>query len=95
MSLSADRKLQLHLIDSSSDLSSSRIAHWKLNEDAADKIVLDDDASNHDGLTQTSNTTDLTETGKVGKALNLAKVGNDAVVITNDDDELSFGDGTN
>ena len=89
-SLNNDRKLQLHLADSSADLSSLRIAHWLLNEDAADKNVLDEDATSHDGLTQTDNTADLTATGKVGKCLDLN--GADAVVITNDNDELSFGD---
>jgi len=92
-SLNNDRKLQLHLSDSGYDLTSNRIAHWKLNEDAANKTVLDDDATSHDGLTQTNNTGVLTATGIVGKCLDFG--GADCVVITNDHDELSFGDSTN
>ncbi len=93
--LTNERKLQLHLVDSSSNLESARIAQWKLNEDAATKTVLDTDATSHDGLTQTSNTEDLTETGKIGKSLNFGKVGTDAVVITNDSAEFSFIEGVN
>ncbi len=92
LSLTAERKLQLHLMDSGSTLASARIAHWKLNEDAANKIVLDEDASSHDGLTQTDNTEDLTATGKINACLNFG--GSDLVIITDDDDELSFGDST-
>ena len=94
-SLTNERKLQLHLADTSGSLTSLRIAHWLLNEDTADKIVLDEDATSHDGLTQTDNTSVLTAAGataNTGKSFDLG--GADAVVITNDNDELSFGDGS-
>ena len=94
LSLTNDRKPQVHLSDSSASLESSRVAQWKLNEDAADKNILDDTANNHDGATQTSNTADLTETGQLNAAINFGKVGDDAVVITNDHADLSFGDGS-
>ena len=91
-SLTADRKLQLHLADSSDDLTSLRIAHWKLNENAPNQTVLDDDPTSHDGLTETANTTDLSTTGKNGTCFDFG--GTDCVIITNDHDELSFGDGS-
>ncbi len=91
-SLDNAQKLQLHLVDSSTNFEAIRIAQWKLNEDAASKTVLDEDATSHDGLTQVDNTADLTATGKINKCLDFG--GADAVVITNDHDELSFGDGS-
>lgn len=92
--VSENLKLQLHLADTSSNLSDDRVAQWKLNEDAANKTVLDDTTNNHDGLTQTSNTEDLTATGKTNMTPCLDFGGSDAVVITSDDDALSFGNGT-
>ncbi len=89
-SLSSEKKLQLHLADTQADLSGDRVAQWKLNEAAADKIVLDDTANNHDGLTQTDNTTVLSETGKIETCLNFGAA--DAVVITSDAATLSFDD---
>lgn len=91
-SLSKDRELQLHLADTSVDLSANTVAHWKLNEDAATKTVLDDTANNHDGATQVDNTADLTATGKISKCLNFG--GTDAVVLDADSADHSFGNGT-
>ena len=92
LSLSNDRKLQLHLVDSSAALTALRIAQWKLNEAAADKIVLDTDASSHDGTSTVSDTTDISETGIISTCFNFA--GSESVIITVADSELSFGDGS-
>lgn len=78
---------------SSSDLESVRIAHWKLNEDAANTTILDDDATSHDGTTLSANTEDVTATGKVSKCIDIDFTS--YIRITNDHDELSFGNGTN
>ena len=40
LSLSNDRKLQLHLADTTADLSDDVVAQWKLNDDAADTNVI-------------------------------------------------------
>lgn len=90
LSLSNNSKVQLQLADTSAGLASDRIAQWALNDDAADKIVLDEDATSHDGLTQISNTDVLSATGKINTALDFGGV--DEVIITADNDELSFDD---
>lgn len=91
-SLSADRKLQLHLADSGTNLEGDRVAQWFLNDDAADKAVDDAVASvPHDGLLQVSNSADRTATGKINACFDFGGV--ESVVITNDHNELSFGDG--
>lgn len=90
--LSPANILRLDLNDVSTDINSDRVAQWKLNDDAADKIVADA-VGTHPGKTQTSDTTDLTETGIINACLNLRKVGFDAVVLDADSALLSF-DGT-
>ena len=40
LSLTNERKLQLHLADTSADLSGDVVAHWKLNDDAADTNLI-------------------------------------------------------
>lgn len=91
-SLDKERKLQLHLADTQADLSSDRVAQWKLNEAASNKTVLDDTANNHDGATQTDDTVDLSATGKIDKCLDFG--GADAVVLDADADALSFTNDT-
>jgi hypothetical protein len=93
LSLSADRKLQLHLGDTSANLSSNRVAQWFLNDDAANTAVDDNVASvPHDGVAS-SNTEDLTATGKINACFDFG--GTDYVEI-NDHAALSFDDsGTN
>jgi len=88
-----DRKLQLNLVDSGYDLTTNRVAHWKLNETAANNTILDDDATSHDGLTQVDTCDNLTATGVTDTCIDFG--GTDSIVITNDHDELSFGDSTN
>lgn len=90
-SLTNDRKLQLHLADSSSDLTGDTIAHWKLNDDAANTAVDDDIAVvPHDGVAS-ANTDTFNDTGKVGGCLNF---GGDKHVEVGDHAALSFGNGT-
>ncbi len=93
LSLTNDRKLQLDLADTSVDLSANRIAQWKLNEDAANKTILDEDATSHDGLLQVSDSEVRTATGKINACIDFA--GAESIVITSDHDELSFIEGTN
>ncbi len=92
--LDASNKVQFQLADSSLSIVPSTVAHWLLNDDAATKTILDNTANNHDGLLQTSNSDALTAAGKVNAAIDLAAVGTDAIIITNDSDDLSFGNGT-
>ena len=54
--------------------------------------MLDESATSHDGLTQVNNTAVISETGIINTCLNFG--GADAVVITNDHAELSFGNST-
>lgn len=88
--LSDEDKLQLHLADSSLDLSGSRIAQWKLNDDAANQNVLDDTANNNDGTTATNNTEDINAVsiGNLDSCLDIGGV--DYITITDDNDLLSF-----
>lgn len=90
--LDAQRKLQLYLCDDSISISTDTTAQWKLNENAADKVILDTTANNHDGLTQVANTSALTAAGKISTCLNMG--GTDAVVVTNDSDDFSFEETT-
>jgi hypothetical protein len=90
-SLSNERKLQLHLADTSANLEANRVAQWKLNDTDADKVV--DDAVGvvpHTGALTPSNCADITTTGKIGACFDFG--GAEAVEIT-DHAALSFGDG--
>lgn len=87
LSLDSARKLQLHLCDDSIDLTGSRVAQWYLNDDAANTAV-DDIGGSHDGVA-TSNTEDLTTTGKINACFDLSRT--DCVEI-NDNAALSFDD---
>jgi hypothetical protein len=89
LSLNADRKLQLHLCDESANLTSNLVAHWYLNDDAANTAVDDAVAAvPHDGVAS-SNTEDITTTGKVNDCFDFA--GTETVYIT-DHAALSFDD---
>jgi hypothetical protein len=90
-SLNSQQKLQLHLADTSGNLDANRIAQWKLNDDAATKVVLDDTANNHDMTTETDNTEDLTATGKVNACLNFA--GADTAILDADHADFTFVEG--
>lgn len=91
LSLSNDRKLQLHLGDTSSNIASDRVAQWKLNDDAASTAVDDIVAVvPHDGVLTPSNTEDITTTGKINACFDFG--GAEAVEIA-DHAALSFGDG--
>jgi hypothetical protein len=93
-SLDINRKLQLHLSDTSANLESDRVAQWFLNDDAANTAVDDNVASiPHDGVLTPSNTEDVTATGKINACFDFG--GAEAVEIS-DHNELSFDDsGTN
>ena len=88
-SLTNERKLQLQLADTSSDLSSDAVSQWKLNDDASNTVVVDTIALQN-GVA-TSNTDTLTATGQLDKALDFA--GTDAVTVV-DNAAYSFGNGS-
>ena len=92
LSLDPDLKLQLDLCDDSKALDASIVAHWKLNENAANTEVHDDTAAGaypdpHDGVS-TANTSVLHISGKVGSGC-FDLDGQYAVEVA-DSDELSF-----
>ncbi len=68
------------------------VAHWLMNDDAANQTVLDDDGGTHNGSVSISNTEDLQETGIVNGSLNFGGV--DAVEIT-DHGDFTFIEGVN
>ncbi|KKL21835.1 hypothetical protein LCGC14_2441470, partial [marine sediment metagenome] len=96
--LDENRKLQLHLSDTSTNLASDRVAQWKLNETAANTEVHDDVAVGvypdpHDGIS-TANAATLTATGKTNMTPCFDFDGQYAVEVA-DAAALSFGDATN
>lgn len=88
--LNSDRKLQFHLCDDSKDLGTARVAHWKMNENAASTAV-DDDVSvvPHDGVA-TANTNVLHATGKTGTGC--FDLDTQYAVVVGDHAALSFDD---
>jgi len=88
-SLTNDRKLQLHLADTSTTLESNRVAQWFLNDNAANTAV--DDAVAfvpHDGVA-TANTSTLNATGQINDCFDFD--GQYAVEVA-DHAALSFDD---
>lgn len=90
LSLSNDRKLQLHLSDVSANLSGDRVAQWFLNDTDADQVV-DDNVGAHVGALTPSNCNDITTTGKINTCFDFG--GSEAVEVA-DNAALSFGNGT-
>lgn len=93
--INEDKKLIFRLSDDSTSLSADRVAHWKLNETAANTEVHDDTTAGaypdpHDG-TSSANMNTLTATGKVSTCLDAGGV---AYVSVADHAELSFGNAT-
>ncbi len=78
-----------------SDLSANLVAHWKMDDNAANTAV-DDDVGvvPHDGVAEDNTSTYSTadESGTANKAFNLN--GTDEFVTVTDHAALSFGDGT-
>ena len=65
---------------SSSDFESAGlIGHWKMNDDAATKIVLDSSDSSNGGVSK-QNTDDLSVAGKVDGALDFSTLGDEVLV---------------
>ncbi|KKL67035.1 hypothetical protein LCGC14_2139010, partial [marine sediment metagenome] len=89
-SLTNDRKLQLHLSDSSSNLEADRISQWKLNEDAANTSVVD--AVGLQNGVSTVNTSTLAATGQLSGAFDMDT---QYAVEVNDNAAYSFGDAVN
>lgn len=88
-SLSNEQKLQLHLIDTSSNLSGNVVSQWKLNDDAANTSVVDAIALQN-GVAS-ANTSTMTATGQIDKCFDMA--GSKYVTVT-DNAAYSFGNGT-
>lgn len=90
-SLSADKKLRLHLADTTGTLDATLVAHWFLNDDAASTAVDDNIAVvPHDGIAS-SNTDTFNATGKINGALDFGAV---EFATVADNAALSFGDGS-
>ncbi|KKM04325.1 hypothetical protein LCGC14_1765380 [marine sediment metagenome] len=88
--IDANRKLRFDIADDSSMLADNLVAHWKLNDDAANTAVDDDIASvPHDGIAS-ANTNTFNATGKVGTG-SLDFGGLRTATVT-DNDALSFDD---
>ncbi len=89
LSLTSDRKLQLHLTDSSASLASDRVAQWKMNDSAANTAVDDDVASvPHDGVLSV-NTDTIDTAGIIGTCFDFG--GTEEIVVP-DNIGLSFDD---
>ncbi len=81
LSLSADRKLQLHLKDSQIDLSSDAVSQWKLNDNAANTIVVDT-IGLQNGVAE-DNTSTYNTTGKINDAFDFNTPGRGVFVADN------------
>lgn len=90
LSLSNDRKLQLHLSDTSTNLLGDAVSQWKLNEDAANTSVVDT-IGLQNGISS-SNTNALAATGKINGAFDFDAQHSVGVA---DNAAYSFGDGSN
>lgn len=87
--LDSNRKLQLLLCDTSSNLTANLIAHWYLNDSAANTAVDDAEAGDeHDGVAS-SNTNTIDAIGKIGSCFDFAST---ETVYIADNAELSFDD---
>lgn len=94
LSLDGQRKLQLHISDTSASLSANRVAQWKLNDNAATQAVDDDVAVvPHDGVLTPSNTEDVTAVGLTNMTPCFDFSASEAVEVS-DNAALSFGNGT-
>lgn len=90
LSLTNDRKLQLHLSDDSIDVTGT-ISHWKLNETAAATSVVDAEGlQNGVSTTTTDNLTAAGATVNTGTSFNMD---DQFAVEVNDNAAYSFGDG--
>ena len=89
-SLNSDSKPQLHLTDTSADLTAIRVSQWKLNEDAANTSVVDT-AAVQNGVSS-ANTSFLAATGQISGAFDMD--GQYSVSIA-DNAAYSFGDSSN
>ncbi len=92
LSLSNDRKLQLHLSDGGFDLSGDAVSQWKLNEDAGNTSVVDTRGLQN-GVS-TVNTSTLSATGLAAMTPCFDLDAQYAVQV-NDNASYSFGDSTN
>jgi len=90
--LDENLKLELALYDDSFDISGDRIAHWKMNDNAATAVVLDAVAVvPHNGALDDGNgddTSDHSVTGKINNALSLD--GTDDKITVGDNAALTF-----
>ena len=89
-SINSDQKPQLHLADTSTDLTAIRVSQWKLNEDAANTSVVDT-AALQNGISS-ANTSVLAATGQINGAFDMDGQYSVSVV---DNAAYSFGDSSN
>jgi len=83
LSLNESQQLELALCDDSASIDVDLTGHWKMNDDAADKIVADSSAENNDGAS-IQNTEDIDTTGKIDGAL----------TFNGSSDKITIGNGT-
>jgi len=83
LSIDELQKLELALCDDSAGIDTNLTGHWKMNDDAESKVVVDDSTETNDG-TSIQNTDDITTTGKVNAAL----------TFNGTSDKISIGDGS-
>ncbi|MGR3292498.1 MAG: LamG-like jellyroll fold domain-containing protein [Candidatus Scalindua sp.] len=88
-SLNSEKKLQLHLADTQSDLSGDRVSQWKLNESAANTSVVDD-VGLQNGVSSV-NTSTLAATGKINGAFDFDTQHS---VEINNNNSYNFGNGS-
>ena len=86
LSLTNDRKVQLHLADTSTNI--PVVAHWLMNDDAASTAVLDNDGNTHNGVASVDTDT-FKATGQINGALDF---GGDKFVTVTDSTDFEFND---
>ncbi|MCK5610270.1 hypothetical protein KAR91_50825 [Candidatus Pacearchaeota archaeon] len=92
LSLNNERKLQIHLADTSVDLTADMLAQWYLNDTDADKVV-DEVNTTYTGALTPSDCDDVTTAGLAAMTPCFDFGGAEAVEVA-DAASLSFGDGT-
>lgn len=93
LSLNNGRKLQFHLADTSSDLSTDMIAQWYLN-DIAGNTHCDDVSTNHDGVINDGEFASTLTAAGLAAMTPCYDFDSQYSVNVNDDPALSFGNGT-
>ncbi len=92
LSLTNDQKLQLHLADTSTDLTQNAVSQWKLNENAGNTSVVDTIGLQNGVSTVITST--LSATGAATNTSTSFDMDTQYAVEINDNAAYSFGDGS-